>query len=199
MRRCPGARTTPPPGRSPHADERGDQRAGGETLRLPRRPVGDRQGGPHHHVERQRRAVDAITIVGVVRDSRFRSVRKPIEAILFFRDDNGLDVLDVRYSGDPQAVRGRIEALWKRMLPDVLFEAQFGSDIVQRLYRAEDARAQTFAGFAALAVIVACLGLFGLAASPPSAAPRRSACARCSARARATSCGCWCGNSPSRW
>ena len=32
------------------------------------------------------------------------------------------------------------------------------------LYEAEDARAQTFAGFALLAVIVACLGLFGLAA-----------------------------------
>ncbi|MGZ8351199.1 MAG: ABC transporter permease, partial [Allosphingosinicella sp.] len=37
-------------------------------------------------------------------------------------------------------------------------------DIVAELYEAEDARAQTFAAFALLAIIVACLGLFGLAA-----------------------------------
>ncbi|MGZ8362015.1 MAG: ABC transporter permease, partial [Allosphingosinicella sp.] len=36
--------------------------------------------------------------------------------------------------------------------------------IVAELYEAEDARAQTFAAFALLAIIVACLGLFGLAA-----------------------------------
>ncbi|MGZ8998106.1 MAG: ABC transporter permease, partial [Allosphingosinicella sp.] len=37
-------------------------------------------------------------------------------------------------------------------------------NIVAELYQAEQARAQLFAGFALLAVIVACLGLFGLAA-----------------------------------
>ena len=44
------------------------------------------------------------------------------------------------------------------------FDAEFSEDIVDELYEAEDARAKTFAGFALLAVIVACLGLFGLAA-----------------------------------
>jgi putative ABC transport system permease protein len=71
----------------------------------------------------------------------------------------------VRYDdSDPSQVRADIERIWKRMVPDAPFEAQFGSDVIERLYAAEDARAQTFAAFALLAVIVACLGLFGLAA-----------------------------------
>ena len=48
--------------------------------------------------------------------------------------------------------------------PDVPFDAMFSEDIVAELYKAEEARAKVFAGFALLAVIVACLGLFGLAA-----------------------------------
>ena len=43
------------------------------------------------------------------------------------------------------------------------FTAKFSEDIIKEIYEAEDARAQIFAGFALLAVIIGCLGLFGLA------------------------------------
>lgn len=105
-----------------------------------------------------------INIVGVVADSRFRSVRTQMEAIMFYRDDGGTDTLVVRYNGDPAAVKARIETLWKRMASTVPFEAQFSDEIVTRLYDTETARAQIFAAFAGLAVLVGCLGLFGLAA-----------------------------------
>lgn len=104
------------------------------------------------------------TIVGVVGDARFRSVRTPIEPIYFMKSPGSADYLIVRYRGDPQAVRGRVEALWKRLLPDVPFDAAFSEDTVRKLYDDEERRAQIFAGFAGLAVIVGCLGLFGLAA-----------------------------------
>jgi putative ABC transport system permease protein len=57
-----------------------------------------------------------------------------------------------------------IERVWKRVASDAPFDAKFSEDIIGELYEAEDARAQTFAAFALLAVVVACLGLFGLAA-----------------------------------
>ena len=44
------------------------------------------------------------------------------------------------------------------------FQAKFSEDIIRELYKAEDARAKIFAAFALLAVIIGCLGLFGLAA-----------------------------------
>jgi putative ABC transport system permease protein len=104
------------------------------------------------------------TIIGVVQDSRFRSIRDPLDPILFLFDKTGAGNLLIRYQGDPAAIRARTEAVWKRVAPDVPFDGEFSEDVVAELYEAEQARAQTFAGFALLAVIVACLGLFGLAA-----------------------------------
>ena len=105
------------------------------------------------------------TIIGVVKDSRFRSIRDPIDPIMFRFNRVGQNWLLVRYnSANPIAVRNEVEAVWKRVVPDVPFDAEYSEEIVRELYEAEEARAQTFAAFALLAVIVACLGLFGLAA-----------------------------------
>ncbi|WP_442679686.1 ABC transporter permease [Sphingomonas sp. ASY06-1R] len=106
-----------------------------------------------------------VTIIGVVKDSRFRSIRDPLEPIMFQYDRISPDNLIVRYANvDPNVVRERLEHRWKQIVPDVPFEATFSDDIVRRLYRAEQARAGMFAAFSGLAVVVGCLGLFGLAA-----------------------------------
>jgi putative ABC transport system permease protein len=105
-----------------------------------------------------------VTIIGVVRDARFRSIREPIAPTLFFNSNGGHTHMIVRFNGDPAAVRGSIENMWKSITADVPFDAKFSDDIIGELYEAEDARAATFAAFAVLAVIVGCLGLFGLAA-----------------------------------
>ena len=104
------------------------------------------------------------TIVGVVQNSRFRSIREPIEPTAFF--DRGIyGTMIVRYrSSNPETVRRNIERTWSRMVPDVPFEGEFADDQLAELYATDSARGQTFAGFAALAVVIACLGLFGLAA-----------------------------------
>lgn len=105
-----------------------------------------------------------LTVVGVVADARFRTVRTPLEPMSFLKTRTVHQFLIVRYRGDPAAVRARAERAWKSITNDVPFEAKFSEDIVQELYKAEDARAKTFAAFAILSVIVGCLGLFGLAA-----------------------------------
>jgi putative ABC transport system permease protein len=106
------------------------------------------------------------TIIGVVQDSRFRSIREPLDPIMFRVSKNGYGQMLVRYdaSADPRRVRADIEKVWKRLAPDAPFDAKFSDEIIGELYKGEDARAKTFAGFALLAVVVACLGLFGLAA-----------------------------------
>ncbi len=104
-------------------------------------------------------------IIGVVRDSRFRSIREPIDPIMFSWDGPGANTLLLRYDpADPRGAMQRIEQAWKQLAPDVPFDGVFSEDKVAELYEAEAARAKVFAGFALLAVIVACLGLFGLAA-----------------------------------
>ena len=106
-----------------------------------------------------------VTIVGVVKDSRFRSVKEPLDPIMFQNSRLGPHTyMIVRFRGDPAAVRDGVARVWKSIAPDVPFDAEFSEDRIQELYEAEDARAKIFAAFALLAVIVGCLGLFGLAA-----------------------------------
>ena len=70
----------------------------------------------------------------------------------------------IRYRGDPATVEAAVERQWKQIINDVPFEAKFSEDIMRELYKAEDARAKIFAAFSLLAVLIGCLGLFGLAA-----------------------------------
>ena len=105
-----------------------------------------------------------VTIVGIVGDSRFRSVRDPVEPHIYF-DRRIYNNLAVRYSAaDPERVRREIGAIWRRLAPDVPYEADYADQQLARIYAADEARGQAFAGFALLAVAIACLGLFGLAA-----------------------------------
>jgi putative ABC transport system permease protein len=105
-----------------------------------------------------------INIIGVVADSRFRTVRTPIEPIMFQNVNKGPAWMVIRYRGDPATVEAAVERQWKQITNDVPFEAKFSADIVRELYKAEDSRARIFAAFALLAVVIGCLGLFGLAA-----------------------------------
>jgi putative ABC transport system permease protein len=105
-----------------------------------------------------------INIIGVVGDSRFRSVRTPIDPIMFRNVNNGIPWMIVRYNGEPADVRAAIEREWKRITNEVPFNAKFSDEIIAELYEAEDARAKMFASFSLLAVVIGCLGLFGLAA-----------------------------------
>jgi putative ABC transport system permease protein len=106
-----------------------------------------------------------VTVIGVVKDARFRSIREPLDPMMFINSaEGGHSHMIVRFNGDPAAVRAGVERSWKSVAPEVPFDGRFSEDVVEELYNAEEARAQIFAAFAVLAVIVGCLGLFGLAA-----------------------------------
>jgi len=104
-----------------------------------------------------------IHVIGVVGDSQFRSVRDPVQPLMYANVNQGPGWMIVRYNGDPATVRAAVEQKWKQIAPDVPFEAKFSEEIVGNLYKAEDSRAQIFAAFSLLAVLIGCLGLFGLA------------------------------------
>jgi putative ABC transport system permease protein len=127
----------------------------------PRRAVGAQLMVPFVDPEH---GVVPTRVIGVIRDSRFRTIREPIDPILF-RWSRNADTLLIRHDGtDPNGMRARVEQVWKRLLPDVPFDGEFSEDIIAKLYDLEENRAKIFAGFALLAIVVACLGLFGLAA-----------------------------------
>jgi putative ABC transport system permease protein len=105
------------------------------------------------------------TIVGVVEDTRIRTARDEIEPLIFAYDPARTTQLILRYrSDDPAGVLRGVRDVWRRFLSEAPFEGAFAEDLVAELYERERARGAVFAGFSVLAMIVSCLGLFGLAA-----------------------------------
>jgi putative ABC transport system permease protein len=104
-------------------------------------------------------------VVGVVKDFNFSSLHDPIgPLVIFLGRDFSRDFM-VRINGnDIQATLGRLEMVWKQRVPDRPFNYHFLDDDYNKLYLAEQRSSQLFTVAATLAIILACLGLFGLAA-----------------------------------
>ena len=103
------------------------------------------------------------TIVGVVSDVRYRTSRDPVQPTLYYYRTDGLNCLLIHFTGNPSNADKRVGAVWKRMVPGIPYVSRFVDDIVYDLYSADEKRAELFGMFAILAVVIGCLGLFGLA------------------------------------
>jgi putative ABC transport system permease protein len=105
------------------------------------------------------------TIVGVVNDTRFESARfESLPKIYYVAPTSHLS-LAVRF--DPAraaAVMSAVEALWKSAVRTDPFYGFFADQRIADMYKGEERRMRMFAIFAAFAVLISCLGLFGLAA-----------------------------------
>jgi len=109
------------------------------------------------------------TIVGVVRNVYFQSFYNPIEPRMFYladfaeTEDMALALVKLR-GADTSAAVAAIKKLCARLNPDLPFEFKFLSQTYQELYVKEQRAARVFNIFTGLAVLISCLGLFGLAA-----------------------------------
>ena len=103
-------------------------------------------------------------VVGVLRDFHVADMREEIGPVLVQYDPGGAAYAVVQLgAGDLPATLAAVEAAWDTFAPDQLFDAFFLDSHVAAMYRAERLVGQVFLAFSALAVVVACLGLFGLA------------------------------------
>jgi putative ABC transport system permease protein len=105
------------------------------------------------------------TIAGVVEDTRIRTARDAIEPIVYGYDPERTFQVVVRYAAArPAQVMDGIEGVWRKFEPEIPFQGRFAEDIVREVYAADLARGALFGGFSLLAVAIACLGLYSLAA-----------------------------------
>ncbi|HEX5168973.1 MAG TPA: FtsX-like permease family protein, partial [Cyclobacteriaceae bacterium] len=102
-------------------------------------------------------------VIGVVRDFHFESLHEPIVPLVFQISPN-FNRFSVAIAGsDMQAGIAHLEEVWKEFLPQRPFEYQFLSDEYKALYESEQKQSQLFLIFSGLAILIASLGLFGLA------------------------------------
>ena len=112
------------------------------------------------------------TIVGVVDDIRFRTARDPILPTVYIYDPTQCTQVLARFQGASlNATMSALNKVWRRYEPEIPFEARFVDDISYQSYAAERGRMVLFATFALLGILIACLGLYALAAH---AAERRT-------------------------
>ncbi|HYG02517.1 MAG TPA: ABC transporter permease [Chryseosolibacter sp.] len=102
-------------------------------------------------------------VIGVVKDFHFESLHEPIVPIVFV-PSQFYNRISVKIAGNEmQEGLQQIEKVWKEFLPSRPFEYSFLSEQYRQLYDAEQKQGQLFTMFAGLAILIACLGLFGLA------------------------------------
>ncbi len=114
-------------------------------------------------------------VLGVVENFHIESLRTPVKPVVLLMDSpmfSSSPTLSARLApGQVGAAMGGIEEVMAAHFPQNTFDYTFLGEKFDAMYRSETRLAKVFAVFAGIAILVACLGLFGLAAF---AAERRS-------------------------
>lgn len=104
------------------------------------------------------------TVVGVVKNFHFATIRHKVEPLLlFYNPQNSQMALKVDAQNLNETLAA-IETTWKTVNPQTPFEFNFLDAEFANLYQNDQAFASMFLHFAILAILIACLGLFGLSA-----------------------------------
>lgn len=104
-------------------------------------------------------------VVGVVKDFNFSSLHDPIGPLLIFLGRDYSRTFIVRIDGsNMQKTLGQMEMMWKQRVTGRPFSYHFLDDDYNKLYLSEQRTLALFGIASGLAIILACLGLFGLAA-----------------------------------
>lgn len=107
-------------------------------------------------------------VIGVMKDFHFQSLERPIEplSVTLARPggDFPINYIFVRISPDEvPATMQAIENTWKALAPRAPFMASFLNENTNRMYKVEEVMGQLFIAAALLAIILSCMGLFGIA------------------------------------
>jgi putative ABC transport system permease protein len=103
-------------------------------------------------------------IVGVLKDFHMHSLHLSIMPLYVFLDPARSNRVSIKLrGGDIPTAMASIRRTWEKFAPEYPFEYAFFDEIFDRAYRVERRLGTMFSAFAGLAVLIACLGLIGLA------------------------------------
>src|SRR5215203_953612 len=104
-------------------------------------------------------------IVAVAKDFNFNSLHHKIETMFMFNQTQwGLNTASVKINGSrAKDALTYIESVWKKINPGIPYEYKFLDDHFKDVYRADSQISTIVGALAILAIIISCLGLFGLA------------------------------------
>lgn len=102
-------------------------------------------------------------VIGVVKDFNFNSLQNKIIPLEMYYDARSFEFITLKIRTDDLGqTLGQLEATWKSMIDSHPFDYFFLDDDYNKQYVFEQRMKSLFAGFALTAILIACLGLFGL-------------------------------------
>ncbi len=113
--------------------------------------------------------VSEYEVIGVVKDFHYMSLRDEISPFVVMSTENnalgGVGFVTVKVKANEiQNTLASLEEKWKLFAPDDPFKYKFLDDELDKQYKSEANSGKVFGLFAALGILIACVGLFGLAA-----------------------------------
>jgi putative ABC transport system permease protein len=113
------------------------------------------------HSSNGQMAGQAFHVIGVVKDVNYSSMHeKVLPLVMNLADSRGS--LAIRFQGDIPSLVHQVQAKWNAMANGVPFSFTFMDNDFNNLYHTEEQTGQVFITFAVFAILIACLGLFGL-------------------------------------
>ncbi len=105
-----------------------------------------------------------LTIVGVMKNFHFNSVETKIPPLVLYVSDSNLSYLIMRIA--PTNIPGtmdKVKEQWASLTGDYPFNFKFLDEDFDKMYKSEERIFELLKYFAIMAIVIACLGLFGLA------------------------------------
>src|SRR5437773_2521520 len=108
-------------------------------------------------------ALSGYEIIGVVRDAKYNSLRREIHAMIYTPQSAGGASFELRTAADPQALLPAIREVVAQVNTNLpLFDVKTESEQIDRLLFQERLVARLSGFFGLLALVLACVGLYGL-------------------------------------
>ncbi|MDP9230131.1 MAG: FtsX-like permease family protein, partial [Bacteroidota bacterium] len=102
-------------------------------------------------------------IVGVVRDFNSYSLREPMAPVVLSTWKNVYQTINIKVKqGEEKKVLALVEKEWNATFPNYVYEYQFLDETINNFYKQENQLSQLYKIFAAIAIFISCLGLYGL-------------------------------------
>jgi predicted permease len=125
------------------------------------RPLGKRFGESSATADRP--ASSGYEIIGVVRDAKYSDLRREIHAMMYHPQNFGGASFELRTAADPQAILPAIREVVAQVNTNLpLFDVKTESEQIDRLLFQERLVARLSGFFGLLAMVLACVGLYGL-------------------------------------
>jgi putative ABC transport system permease protein len=120
---------------------------------------------PEESIGRQLDVGFTGTVKAVIKDFHLASLHEPVMPLVIFLLDEYQKVILIKINGnDVSSALSSIKKIWNGRIVDRPFEYHFLDEEYDRLYKNEQNTARIFSTFSAIAILLACLGLFGIVA-----------------------------------